>query len=365
MNKNTMTVLAVIGLIVIAAMGGFLYSEYSKWTSAWGESPEDDFIINIEEGKTATEIADMLAERGVLHNTNMFLVMADLRGFAEDLKAGEYMIRGASSPVQLLDMFAIGWNYRHRLVIPEGFTQGDIANRVDEMEICSREDFLAECHLRNNIFPFVIAQAPDGGNAACEGVLFPETYEFIKNTPPERVVNRMFRTFDAVWEEISQEALAANPEKTWWWQDETVGQQKRLHNVVVLASIIEKEVKRDEDRAKVASVFVNRLKKNMPLQSDATIHYAIQDWNRPLTKKDLEMDSPYNTYKNPGLPAAAICNPGEASLRAAAMPEDTSYVFFITMPNGETRYSTTHDEHVKLKQEMKRQRQAAAEAVAE
>ena len=358
MKKNILIILSVLVLLILGVGGYFSYSEYGKWTHPWGKSPGNDFLIDIEEGKTARDIANMLVEKKVLHRPTMFLIMADLRGFAEKLKAGEYKIYGASSPLELLDMFATGYNYRHRLVVPEGWTQTDIAKRCEELQICTRQAFLDECQQRNSVFSFVIVQAPGGANAACEGILYPDTYEFIKSTPPERIVTRMMKRYEDIWKDLLAE-VQKDPSKKWWWQDDSLALQKKMHNILVLASIVEKEVPRDEDRPLVASVFVNRLKKNMPLQSDSTIHYILQDWSSPLRKSDLEIDSPYNTYKNVGLPAAAICNPSSSAIRAVLMPADTTYLYFLTTNNGEVKFSSTYEEHVKLKQALLRARSSS------
>jgi UPF0755 protein len=254
-------------------------------------------------------------------------------------------------------MFAIGWNYRHDLVIPEGWTQAQIAQRCEELGICTKAAFLDECHKHTTVFPFVIAQAPDGSNSQLEGVLYPETYKFIKNTPPERIINRFIDTYQKVWEELMI-PITANPEMKLWWKPGDNPTTKHMHDVVVLASIIEKEVAKEEDRPLVASVFVNRINKNMPLQSDATVHYFTGK-TEPLTKADLEIENPYNTYTNKGLPAGAIGNPGKSALLAAMYPPETDYLFFISMPNGETKFSSTYEEHLKLKSEMKAQRAAS------
>lgn len=342
---------------MIAFIGYFTYTQVMVMNRPWGTSPNDDFLIDIEEGQSARDIANNLVDKGVVDNPNMFVVMADLRGFADKLKAGEYMIHGASTPNEILDLFAIGWNYRHDLVIPEGWTQAQIGQRCEDLGICTKADFLEECHKRTSIFPFVIAQQPDGSNAQLEGVMFPDTYKFIKNTPPERIVNRFIDTYQDIWADL-MEPVIADPNMELWWKPGDNATTKQMHDVVVLASIIEKEVAKEEDRPLVASVFVNRLKKNMPLQSDATVHFFTGK-KEPLTRADLELDSPYNTYKNPGLPAGAIGNPGKSALKAAMFPAETDYLFFISMPNGETKFTSTLAEHNKLKREMKAQRAAS------
>ncbi len=348
-KKIILGIVAGVGLLVLI-LGIFAFVEYRKWTTAWG-TDEDTFYINIEKGWTARTIANSLYEKGAIPNTAGFLMMADLRGFATKLRAGEYEINGASSPIEIVNMIAIGYAYRHNVVVPEGFTQLQIAERCDKLGVCSKEDFLQQCR-SENYFQFVIAQAPENANASVEGILFPDTYELEKNTPPEKITNKMVRRFEQVFNKIKTKATE-DKEKTWWWMDDQYGSTQQIHRVIVLASLVEREAKRPEDRPLVASVFVNRLKKNMPMQADSTIHYALNDWSRPLTKKDLELDSPYNTYKNNGLPPAAICNPGKAALEAALTPPDTTYLYFISFPNGETKFTSTYDEFLKLKQQLK------------
>ncbi len=353
MKKKIVLSLGIVGLLALIALIGFGFYQYHKWTTPWGEE-DQQFRVEIKEGMSAREIADLMVEKGVIDNSTMFLILADLRGFSKKLKAGEYQIKGTQSPYDVIDMFATGRHYLRSLVVPEGFTQLQIAERLEEQEICSKEDFLDACHTRN-IFSFVIAQAPGGANAASEGILFPDTYFFIKGQEPLRCFDRMRRRFDSTWQEIYDEHVG-DDETGFWWYDENSSAQKMMHEIVIMASIIEKEAKHDEDRPKMASVFVNRLKENMTLQADSTIHYILQDWSRSLNVSDLDINSPYNTYKNKGLPPAPICNPGKPSLEAALAPTETDFLYFITMKDGSARFAETHEEHVQLKMEMKRER---------
>ncbi len=354
-RKKVWGVIAFLILAAVLILGWFAFTEYKIWTNAWGEE-DQSFTIEITEGKTARQIADLLKEKEVIDNTTVFLIFADFRGLGEKLKAGEYEIRGDQSPSQILDMLATGSQYYRSLVIPEGFTQLDIAKRCEEMDICTAEGFLERCRF-NSIFTFAIAQAPGGANSAIEGILFPDTYYLFKNTPPVKVVDRMTKKFESVMQEIVDAAEEKEEKEggkeTYWWKADTPEYLQRIFKIVILASIIEKEAKKSEDRALIASVFVNRLKKNMPLQADSTIHYAINDWSRPLTKDDLQIDSPYNTYKNKGLPAAAICNPGKESILAAVDPAQTDYLYFIAL-NGETKFTASYDEFLELKKQLKR-----------
>ncbi len=354
-RKRNQIIIAIL-ILIAAVVSWKVYSEYRLWTSAWG-TERDTFIIEIEEGKSAHQIADMLKSKGALHNTTMFLIMADLRGIGGKLKAGEYQIKGTQSPYEILDMLATGRQYFRSLIIPEGFTQLEIAQRCAETEICSATDFLSQCRERN-VFSFVIAQAPGGSSASIEGILYPDTYYLFKNTPSVKVVDRMIKKFEEVIKLLFDTAKEKSKERgtPWWWESETDSYTVQIHRVIVLASIIEKEAKKMEDRPLIASVFVNRIKKNMPLQSDSTIHYLLNDWTRPLTLDDLKVDSVYNTYANPGLPPAAICNPGKDSLQAAMMPEDTNFLFFISMNNGETKFTGSYDEFLGWKNQLKQEK---------
>ncbi|MDP8245990.1 MAG: endolytic transglycosylase MltG [Candidatus Hinthialibacter antarcticus] len=349
MKKKVIWGLLIVVLIAVAAAGIMIYQEYSVWNTPWGTA-SDRHLIDIPEGWSARQIGTLLEEKGIIDNVTVFLVIADLRGIGDSLKAGEYEFTGDQTPYQALDLLATGWNYRRSLVIPEGFTQLQIAQRCEEMEICTAEAFIAESNT-SQTFAIVVA-APDGTNAANEGVFFPDTYFLIRNTPPIKVVERMVRKFEKVFNPLFT-AAQNDQEKSYWWKEASLVANDSSHSVIILASIIEKEAKNDEDRAKIAAVFVNRLRKGMPLQSDSTVHYSIQDWSRALTLTDLEFDSPYNTYQRKGLPPAAICNPGEASLRAAMEPTDIDALYFIAMNSGETKFTADYNEFLKWKREYK------------
>lgn len=360
MKKKLVWLILIVILVVLAAAGGYIYTEYSKWNTPWGKEDET-FIINVQEGWSARQIADELRDKGIIDNTEIFLIIADLRGIGDKLKAGEYEFDGTQTPYEVLNLLAIGWNRRRPLVIPEGYTQPQIAKACEDLEICSQEDLFKEFN-QVSMFSSVVSP-PDGKtNPGLEGVLFPDTYYYIKNTPPVKIVDRFLKRFNEKFNPITDEAVKAG--KTWWWQQDDTRESESVHRIVIMASIIEREVKHDEDRPLVASVFVNRLKKNMPLQADATVHYAIGDWTRPLTSTDLQINSPYNTYKNAGLPPAAICNPGEEALRAAAMPPETDYLYYVTMADGKARFTADYNEFLQFKREYKQERRDIREKMA-
>lgn len=346
----------LLGLFCLLMVTGlFIYSQYRHYTKPWG-TEKDTFVYNIKEGMNARQIGEMLKEKGVIHNIKIFLIVADLRGIGEKLKAGEYEFAGTETPYGILDMLARGYAMRHKLIIPEGFTQVDIAKRCEELEICTKDEFLQLCQ-SGPFNPAIITQPPEGACAGTEGTLFPETYFFTKKTPAAKVFNRLRDHFTAtITDQLKK--IEDNKINGLWWQDSALALKEQTWRVTILASIIEKEAKRDADRPLVASVFVNRIKKNMPLQSDATIHYFTNDWSHPLTKDDLEKESLYNTYKHTGLPPAPICNPGLKSLEAAFQPAKSDYLFFMTKSDGSAEFTSTLNEHINLKNQIKKENQA-------
>ncbi|MFH1743910.1 MAG: endolytic transglycosylase MltG [bacterium] len=345
-GKTVLVVCLAIALIVFGVVGSILYSTWKGWTSPWG-TPDQEFLIDIEPGMSAEQIAGLLMEREVLKGTTFFLIMADLQGFAGDLKAGEYRIAGASSPNEIVDMIGRGAIYLHRVVFPEGITRNQIAEIYEENHVCSAADFLAATG--GGVKQDVDLKADSAISPGVEGFLFPDTYYMEKNCDPIRLRERMMRRFNQVYKEL--EALVPDGER--WWQTEQDGS---IPVLVALASLVEREAKLSEDRPLVASVFRNRIKKGMPLQSDATIHYILGDWTRPLTKEDFEIDDPYNTFKNKGLSPTPICNPGRESLWAAMRPAETSYLYFMATGDGKTEFSESLNEHNQMRRRVRSER---------
>lgn len=346
MSGKMILILSVaVGLIMLGTLGSISYSVWKGWTSPWG-APGDQFLIAIEQGMTARQIGELLTEKGVLKGTTFFLIMADLRGFGGDLKAGEYMISGGQSPDEVVKMIGRGEVYRHPILFPEGITRNEIAEILENSNICKAADFLQATS--GGMFQDVGLKASSAAAASVEGVLFPDTYLLERDVEPERIRQRMMRRFNQVYNELTEEV----EESERWWQIEEDGSVPAL---VTLASLVEREAKRPEDRPLVASVFRNRLKKGMPLQSESTIRYILDDWQRPLTKEDFELDGPYNTFKNKGLPPSPICNPGRDSLLAAMRPTKTNYLYFMATGNGKTEFSETLKEHNQMRRRVREQ----------
>ena len=251
---------------------------------------------------------------------------------------------------EIVEMIGRGDIYRHPILFPEGITRNQIAEIYEEKGICKAADFLEATG--GGVRQDVDLKAGSTAVSSIEGFLFPDTYHMERNCEPARLRERMMRRFNQVYNELKEEV----PEKERWWEIEEDGSVPVL---VTLASLVEREAKLPEDRPLVASVFRNRLKKGMPLQSEATIRYILGDWKRPLTKEDFEIDDPYNTFKNKGLPPSPICNPGRESLKAAMSPPKTNYLYFMATGDGKTEFSETLKEHNQMRRRVRKKQSSS------
>ncbi len=270
--------------------------------------------FNVPRGSSVREIGEVLAEHRLIIDRFSFPFIARLLHYDKDLKSGEYPVKDVHSVFQILDILSKGVAPKQiKLTIPEGFTVEDIAKVLYQKGVIkSSRDFISKAQ-------------------KYEGFLFPDTYFFLKGESVESIIKKMKDQFYKVlprdYEERAKEKGLT------------------LYQAVILASIVEKEAKFDEDRPLVASVFLNRLKVGMPLQSDATINYVLKNKKLWLTDKDLKINSPYNTYTHTGLPPTPICNPGLKSLLAVVNAPRTDYYYFITTRSGKAVFEKTLEEH--------------------
>lgn len=296
---------------------------------AWFQMPPPDarvIAVTITEGVTGREAAAVLTRAGVIESEFYYLAYAKFFG-ETDVKAGEYGIREHSSYAAISRLLARGPEREETSVtIPEGWTIADITDRLQDSGADLRpSDFYAERFAE--AFPF-LRGLPD--DATVEGFLFPDTYRVWADELPDGLLRKQLSEFAVRTAELRADAA----------QD-----GRDFYEVLTLASIIEKEAKHDEDRAKIASVFLNRLKIGMRLQSDATLNYVTRSGKARLSSADLENDSPYNTYKYVGLPPSPIGNPGPASIQAAVHPAETNYFYFLTDAEGNAYFAKTLEEH--------------------
>jgi UPF0755 protein len=279
-------------------------------------------IINIPSGTNAKEIVHILEKNEIIRKNNyLFIILIKLSKLEDKLKFGEYNLSPSLNMLQILNKLARGEIVVYKITIPEGYTSIQIAELLDKKEIVEKESFL---------------KLVKYGEKSWEGYLFPDTYEVPKKYGAENMFKLMLSNFEQV---AVDNKLINKAEQTGFTMDE----------IITLASIIEKEAKFAEEKRQISSVFHNRLKSGMKLQSCATIQYILGKPKEKLEESDLEIESPYNTYLYKGLPPGPICNPGIDSIIAALEPANEDYLYFVLGDNGRHIFSKTYEEHLKNK----------------
>ncbi|MCL5959115.1 MAG: endolytic transglycosylase MltG [Chloroflexi bacterium] len=293
--------------------------------------------FEIKEGETATTIADRLQKQGIISSAFMFRVLAQLRGADSQLTVGKYELRRNMTTNEVIDKLREARLLAARITTIEGWRAEEIADLIERKGVARREEFLSL--VRQAIFDFDFLKGRPRG-ASLEGYLFPDTYDIPKGATATDVTRTMLATFDKRFDSSLRQKGAAS--------------DLTLHQVVTLASIVEREAVVAGERPLIAGVFLNRIKLEMPLQADATVQYAITGpapgpltdyWKKALTTRDLQVDSPYNTYRVKGLPPGPIANPGLASLMAVVEPQKTDYLYFVAKNDGSHAFARTLEEH--------------------
>lgn len=307
-------------VLLLAAFVGIGASAYFVLT-AYGPSTET--FVDIPAGVGTDGIALRLQRAGVIRSRYTFDLYKQLHGGT--LRAGEYRFDRAATLPEVYARIARGDVYTRTLVIPEGYNIFDIAQAVHAAGLGDADVFLlAERHDTS-----LIADLSPGATSL-EGYLFPDTYQFSRHTSAEKMLAAMVKRFRAIARQIG---LAQMPD---------------VARTVTLASLVEKEVRVNTERPLVAGVFQNRIAKGMPLATDPSVIYAALlagRWRGTIFRSDLDFDSPYNTYRNAGLPPGPIANPGVAALEAAMHPAQTDYLYFVADAQGHTRFSVDLKEH--------------------
>ena len=307
----------LIFLGLLAAVGFAAYVLFLPKTPATS-------TVMLRPGSSARHIAKDLEAAGVIRSAPAFLALHYVRGL-KPLKAGEYAFDRAMPAVQIYDRLAKGDIVVHTVTVPEGTNIYEIAMQFEKAGLATHDEFLKAVRAHKSLIGDL-----DPAAQSLEGYLFPDTYNFTKTQALPDMLAQMVKRF-------RQEA-------------QKIGLTSDVHRVVTMASIVEKETGAAEERPKVASVYYNRLARNMALGADPAVVYAAllgNRWRGTIYQSDLDYDSPYNTYKYPGLPPGPIANPGVASLEAAMHPAQTDYIFFVSDNNGHHRFATTSAEHEK------------------
>lgn len=288
----------------------------------------DAKTVRIEPGMGAVEIAELLETAGIIKQQAPFLLYVFLTGNISRLQAGEYEFDGDYAPYEIADLLSEGFSHSREkaVTVPEGYTISDIKEAMKNRGVSGGETLDQETAATWSDFYAFLRTVPAGHTL--EGFLYPDTYRFERETTTDVIARKMLSNFDAKTSELRSQ-LGAD--------------ERDLYEVVILASILEKEVP-PEDMKRAAGVLQKRLDANMGLQVDASLAYVL---GRPATRADIDSStSPYNTYRYGGLPPGPIANPGLAALKAAAEPEENEFWYYLTRPDtGETIFSRTFAEH--------------------
>lgn len=273
----------------------------------------ENVIVQIPSGASLEQIADILEDNKLVANRYYFLIYAKIQRIYPRIKAGEYLVEHDVSLAQISDLLESGRLYLRKITFPEGKTLREIGEILQDNELLVGEINLPQ-----------------------EGYFLPETYTFSRGESRQKIIEQGQRAMQQVLQQAWQERDAGLP-------------LKNMEEMLILASIVEKETGIASERPQVASVFINRLRRGMLLQTDPTVIYALtmgqKDLGRALTRRDLEIDSPYNTYKYAGLPPTPICSPGKASIMAVAHPDKTPYLYFVASGTGGHNFASTLSEH--------------------
>ena len=329
-SKNTGRPLIVLLLIIVIALTSMFISTINKPLKI-----SDSQVVDVKEGDSFYSIINSLSNENKIKSPFIIKIYAKLPGLDLEVVPGSHTLDKGMSVKDIAKTLKDTNNANEiTLTIPEGFNIEDIAARVEEKGICSKDEFLNA--VKSYPLPSYVKDNSDK-RYNLEGFLFPDTYNFEIGVEPQYIIKTMIKRFEEVWNEITQGLDI---------------KEDNIENIINVASIIEKEARVDEDRPLIASVIYNRLKQNMPLQIDATVIYAHGYYIENVRNRHLAIESKYNTYLYKGLPVGPICNPGAPSIKAALHPSDTNYLFYLLASDDEHYFTDNYDDFLKKKQEL-------------
>lgn len=323
-------------LLGVLTVGAWTYVVFQRPYK--GSNAAEQFV-DIPPGTGTTTMGQRLAEAGVIRSAATFRLAVWLRGASRRLQAGEYRFDKPMTTAEVVDKLARGDVFVRSITFREGLTIREMASVFQAAGMGTSAQFIAASKQAQLIVDI------DPGARDLEGYLFPDTYTMPRRMTASDLVDRMVNRFDkALTPEIVEQAAARG---------------MSVRQLVTLASLVEKETGKADERPTVAGVYTNRLKIGMALQCDPTVIYALMlagRYDGNIRREDLQIDSPYNTYRYPGLPPGPVAAPGEASLRAAANPAGVPYLYFVSRNDGSHVFSTTLDEHNRNVDEFQRHR---------
>jgi UPF0755 protein len=326
-------------IMICVLIGGFVGYHF---TSSRPSESSEEIVFEVGPGQSFSHIASQLESLQLVNNARLFVWYARFHGATGKLKVGEYAIRKNMTPAEVLGVIVSGKSIGHPFTVSEGLNIFEIAELYEKEGFGAREDFL-KWATDKDFVKMLIGEEHD----SLEGYLFPETYQLTKFTTTKELLQAMVNNFHAAYKEIEKQSEIKNLTR---------------HQIVTLASIVEKETGAPEERPRISSIFHNRLAKGMLLQTDPTIIYGLAEIAQKtvysITKADILKPTRYNTYVIKGLPPGPIANPGRAALLAAVKPEKTDFLYFVSQNDGTHVFSADYEAHVRAVQKFQLDRRA-------
>ena len=315
-------------LVVAVVVAGALALRALRWADSPAVPPElhpPSQIVFIPDGTNFQQIAALLEEARLIKSRTRFVMLGRNNGADRRIISGEYELNPSLTPREILAKLTAGQVVLHAITIPEGYTIAQIGELLDVEKLVNPEEFVRLARDPEFIRTLRI------GAPTLEGYLFPDTYRVSRGTKAKDLIRVMV---EKLWQTLTP-ALREQMER----------RQMTLHETLTLASVIEKETSVGEERRLISAVFHNRLKRQIPLQSDPTVIYGLEEFDGNIRKKDLSSASPYNTYRVRGLPPGPIASPGAEAIAAALNPADASYLYFVSRNDGTHEFSSTLTQH--------------------
>ena len=319
---KALRILLLAAVISGALSAGVVFYFNFHWTPSASLYPAE---VRVEQGDSLAAVVRKLRDRQLIANGFLFSLWARLNGVEKKIHQGLYRFDTPAPPREILDRLITGRGVFQIVTIPEGLTIREIAELLSKMQIADKDKFITEAGDPNVLATLGLIEK------GLEGYLFPSTYHFTPSTAEKDIIVAMTEQF----RKVSLPLLTQRGRAT----------SLTPHEILTLASIIEKETGIEAERPVVSAVFHNRLKRQMPLQSDPTVIYGIKEFNGNLTRKNLQDPTPYNTYRISALPPGPICNPGLSSIRAALQPAQVPYLYFVSKNDGTHSFSETIEAH--------------------
>lgn len=333
-GKNIKIIFTIL-IIILILLGCSINYYISNLGNPLDKNNTEILVVSIPSGSGTDAIGQTLENNNIISNAKKFKLLSKLQGNDGKYKAGEYSLSSAMTVQEIMKIIISGDSNTTRFTIPEGLTVNQTAEKLAEKNLINIDSFKSE--VQNGIFDYKFMTLLPNTENRLEGFLYPETYDIYTTADEHQVINKMLAHFDKlVLDEYYTRATEMGYD---------------MYKIITIASLIERETLFSSERPTVASVIYNRLAINMPLQIDASVQYALPQHKDRLDYNDLEVNSPYNTYQNTGIPPGPICSPSIESIKAALYPDDTNYYYYVLSAerNGSHKFSNTYEAFLKNK----------------